>query len=140
MIHIALIGDYNSEVITHQAIPRALNYSSEFLNIDIKYEWFNSENINNNIATLLGKSHGIWVVPASPYRNMNGVINVIKYARKNNIPFISTCGGFQHTVIEFFRNVIGYEMADHIESNSNSEMPVISPLLCSLVEKEGEIF
>lgn len=89
---------------------------------------------------MMRKYSGIWVVPASPYKNMEGVIHVIKYAREKGIPFLGTCGGFQHTIIEFFRNVLDHRTSDNIESNSNSEMPVISQLSCSLVEKEGEIF
>ena len=139
-INIALIGDYNAQVIAHQAIPKALVYSSEFIRKNINYEWIDTEKIGNDIETQFKNYNGIWVVPASPYKNMNGVLNVIKYARENKIPFLGTCGGFQHAMIEYFRNVIGYKIADHIESNSNSEMPLISQLTCSLIEKEGEIF
>lgn len=71
---------------------------------------------------------------------MEGVIRVIKYARENKIAFLATCGGFQHTLIEYFRNVIGYNSADSLEIKADSEMPVINQLKCSLVEKEEEIF
>ncbi len=138
-IKIALIGDYNPEVIAHQAIPKALSLSSDFLNLNIEYYWINTKNIYENIKEMLELFSGIWVVPASPYKNTIGVLNVIKYARINNIPFLGTCGGFQHAVIEFFRNVIGYQQADNIESNADSKMPVISQLSCSLVEKKGEV-
>jgi CTP synthase (UTP-ammonia lyase) len=139
-INTALVGDYNPQVIAHQAIPKALEHSSKFLQKHVSYRWMNSETIIDDIKEQFNNFNGIWVVPASPYKNMDGVLNVIKYARENNIPFLGTCGGFQHAVIEFFRNVIGYKIADNLESNLNSEMPVISQLTCSLVDKVGDIF
>lgn len=66
-VHIALIGDYNSEVIAHQSIPKALKYSSEFLNIHLLYDWINTETIKNELEERLQIYNGIWVVPASPY-------------------------------------------------------------------------
>lgn len=138
--NIALVGDYDNEVIAHQAIPKALKIASGSLNVELHYEWINSDAIENELDKQFKIFKGIWVVPASPYKNTEGVIEVIRYARENKIPFLGTCGGFQHAIIEFFRNVAGFKTADNIESNSNAQMPVISQLSCSLVEKEGEIF
>ena len=50
------------------------------------------------------------------------------------MPFLGTCGGFQHTVIEYARNVLGLHNADHAETNPNAQALVISPLSCALVE------
>ena len=82
----------------------------------------------------------MWSVPASPYKDMGGALSAIKFARENNVPFLGTCGGFQHAVIEYFRNVIGIKDADHLEVNPGTSTPVISPLSCSMVEKNGDIF
>jgi len=79
-------------------------------------------------------------VPASPYKDMEGVLSAIKFARENNIPFLGTCGGFQHTIIEYFRNIVGIKNADHPESSPETSAPVISALSCSMVEKNGDIF
>ncbi|MFD2611211.1 glutamine amidotransferase-related protein [Paenibacillus gansuensis] len=38
---------------------------------------------------------------------MKGAMNGIRYAREHQIPFFGTCGGFQHMIIEFARNVMG---------------------------------
>jgi len=48
---------------------------------------------------------GLWCVPGSPYRSMNGALNAIRFARENNIPFIGTCSGFQHAVIEYAQQI-----------------------------------
>jgi len=55
----------------------------------------------------------IWCVPGSPYANESAVIGAIRWARESGIPFLGTCGGFQHAVLEFARNVMGLSAAEH---------------------------
>src|SRR5690606_1000057 len=80
----------------------------------------------------------IWVVPASPYKNPEGAFIAIRYARENSIPFLGTCGGFQHAMIEYARNVLAWEDAAHAETDTSGRM-VISALQCTLVEEMGVI-
>ncbi|MDX6519915.1 MAG: hypothetical protein QOJ31_1433 [Gaiellales bacterium] len=82
---------------------------------------------------------GIWCVPGSPYRSMDGALAAIRLARELGITFLGTCGGFQHALIEYARNVAGIEDAEHAESSPSAEHLVIEPLTCSLVGSEGEI-
>lgn len=71
---------------------------------------------------------------------MAGALTAIRFARENRRPFLGTCGGFQHAVVEFARNVLGWADADHAESNPGSARAVVAPLSCSLVGREGEVF
>ena len=88
---------------------------------------------------MLAAFDGVWCVPASPYANTEGALNAIRVAREHRIPFLGTCGGFQHAVIEYARNVLGWTAADHAEVNPQAALALIAPLSCSLVEKTGEI-
>ncbi|MEO7598840.1 MAG: hypothetical protein ABIV50_07905, partial [Opitutus sp.] len=54
-------------------------------------------------------------------------------------PFLGTCGGFQHALIEFARNVLGINEADHAETNPNADALVVTRLTCSLIEQTGEL-
>jgi CTP synthase (UTP-ammonia lyase) len=83
--------------------------------------------------------NGIWCVPGSPYRSMDGALAAIRLAREVGITFLGTCGGFQHALIEYARNVAGIEDAEHAESSPSADRLVIEPLECSLVGMEGEI-
>ena len=76
---------------------------------------------------------------ASPYANTDGAIEAITLARTARIPFLGTCGGFQHAIIEYFRNVIGLADASHAELDPETDRSVISRLSCSLVEVTGTI-
>lgn len=139
-IKIGLIGDYNPEITAHIAIPKALQLSSEKLNCKVQYLWLDTDLITKKYFVELNSYSGLWAVPATPYKDMEGALSVIGLARNNNIPFLGTCGGFQHTVIEYFRNVIGIKDADHLESNPETSKDVITVLSCSMVEKDGDIF
>jgi CTP synthase (UTP-ammonia lyase) len=78
-------------------------------------------------------------VPASPYADMDAALAAIRMARESGRPFLGTCGGFQHALIEYVRNVLGLADADHAETNPEAERMVIAPLACSLVEKAGAL-
>ena len=54
------------------------------------------------------------------------MIDAIQYARENNIPFLGLCLGMQLAIVEFVRNVVGFNDAHSIELNSNTTHPVIA--------------
>jgi CTP synthase (UTP-ammonia lyase) len=87
----------------------------------------------------LEKFAGFWLVPGSPYRSMAGALAVVRFARERAIPFLGTCGGFQHALLEFARQVAGLTTADHAETNATADVPLIAPLSCSLVEVTGPV-
>ena len=63
---------------------------------------------------------------------MEGALRVIRFARENDRPFLGTCGGCQHAVLEFARNVLHISAAGHKESDPATSEPVITNLACSL--------
>ncbi len=126
---ICLIGDYNPDITAHRGIVRSLEGIAEGVWMDTP--WLEE--------AALEDFAGFWSVPATPYRSMNGALRAIRFARENERPFLGTCGGFQHALIEYARNVWGILDADHAESNPAAETPLIAPLSCTLVEKEGGI-
>ncbi|WP_313277336.1 CTP synthase C-terminal region-related (seleno)protein [Kosakonia cowanii] len=135
-LRIALIGDYNHDTVAHQAIPLAIDDAAAVLEITADYDWLATREIDNP-EDLVGYD-AIWVVPGSPYENAAGAFIAIKYARENAIPFLGTCGGFQHAVIEYARNVLGWEDAAHAETETAGKM-VITPLTCALVDQTAAI-
>jgi CTP synthase (UTP-ammonia lyase) len=135
-ISIALIGDHDESVTAHQAIPLAIGMAADALQIDATIEWFSTESVS---IEKLAKFHAIWCVPASPYKNIDGALTAIQFARRNDTPFLGTCGGYQHAILEFARHVLGFEKADYIEDNPDTEMPLISGLTCALIEKSAQI-
>jgi CTP synthase (UTP-ammonia lyase) len=70
---------------------------------------------------------------------MEGALSAIRFAREDKIPFMGTCGGFQHALLEYARNVLGLTNAEHAETSPDSATPLISRLSCSLREGTGVI-
>lgn len=100
MPRLALIGDYDAKKTAHVAIPRALEHARQAMGENLDWEWIGTERIINPADTLAGFS-GVWVTPGSPYVSMDGALAAIRHAREKDLPFLGTCGGFQHALVEF---------------------------------------
>jgi len=137
-LRIALIGDQSPDVKAHFAIPKALALASASAGA-VSETWFSTLALDHGVADQLRGFHGVWCVPGSPYANMEGALNAIRFAREGKVPFLGTCGGCQHALIEYCRNVLGLIDADHAESNPNARLPLIAPLPCALREVEARI-
>jgi CTP synthase (UTP-ammonia lyase) len=135
---IALVGDYSEGVTAHRAIPKALELARSTCGADIGWEWVATKGIAVASRDLAAHS-AVWVVPASPYENTEGALGAIRWAREAGRPFLGTCGGFQHAILEFARNVAGVADADHAESNPGGQSLVVTRLSCSLVEATGPV-
>ncbi|MNM76932.1 CTP synthase [compost metagenome] len=131
-IRIALIGDYDPQVTAHQAIPVALEMAAEHSGLNVQWQWLATDDIH--AETPLHRFDGFWCVPASPYRSMDGALLAIRFAREQRRPFLGTCGGFQHAVLEYARNVLGWSDAEHGETNPDAARALLTPLSCALVE------
>lgn len=131
-LHLALIGDHNPDVPAHQAIPVALQLAADSLGLKVHLQWIDTETLTP--ATPLHGFDGFWCVPASPYRDTDGALRAIRFAREQRRPFLGTCGGFQHAVLEYARNALGWADAEHGELAPQAQRAVIAPLSCSLVE------
>ena len=131
-LSIGLIGDLNEAVTAHRAIPVALRLAGEQLDRAVEFDWLATDAMPD--ASGLARFDALWCVPASPYRDMDEALRAIRFARERRVPFLGTCGGFQHAVIEYARNVLGWADAEHAETTPQAERAVISALACSLVE------
>lgn len=137
MTRIGLIGDFDETVTAHRAIPIALRLAGDALGLVVEAEWVPTEDIRH--PSRVSGFDGLWCVPASPYRSMDGALSAIRFARESARPFLGTCGGFQHAILEYARNVLGWTDAEHAETAPDAARAVITPLACSLVEVRGSV-
>jgi len=136
---ILLIGDYSEDVVAHRAIPKALALAGEKLSVEIEPRWVATDQIASAESIESESPDAIWCVPGSPYRNMDGALAAIRFAREHRVPFLGTCGGFQHALIEYARNVLNLADADHSESNPAAKTPLITKLSCALINQSETI-
>jgi CTP synthase (UTP-ammonia lyase) len=136
---VALIGDHDPDVTAHRASPRAIELASAAVGAPVVAQWIPTDEIADTAR--LEAFDGLWCVPASPYRSMDGALRAIRFAREQRRPFLGTCGGFQHAVLEYARNVLGWSDAGHAETDPDPDAArvVVAPLECSLVEVSGDV-
>ncbi|WP_458131589.1 CTP synthase C-terminal region-related (seleno)protein [Pseudomonas sp. R3-41] len=131
-LNIALIGDHDPQITAHRAIPLALELAGTQTGQAIRFQWLATSRIAD--TAVLEDFDGVWCVPGSPYQNEAGAVLAIRFAREQHRPFLGTCGGFQHAVLEYARHVMGWVDAVHGETSPKAEQALLTPLSCALVE------
>src|SRR5215467_1945188 len=131
---IGIIGDFRAENPTHVATNNGIQHAAEGLGKPVQAVWLPTDQEHE-----FGQFQGLLCSPGSPYRSLEGALVDIRYARENRVPFLGTCGGFQHLVIEYARNVVGFADAAHAETDPYASCLFITPLSCSLVGKTMEV-
>jgi len=133
---LALVGDRSATVQAHARIPvlmQALAAGDD----PIELYWLPT-------ATIAGSRDvegfdGVWIVPGSPYANGDGVLAAIEAARTRGIPLLGTCGGFQHLLLEFARNVCRLGAVEHAEMHPDASALLLVPLQCKLFGEEATV-
>lgn len=133
---IALIGDRSENVRAHARVPRMIEALADRDQLVLDAYWIPTEEAGQGLAGF----DAIWLLPGSPYRSESGALAAVRAARENRVPFLGTCGGFQHAVLEYARNVCDVP-ARNAESEPAADFDelVIVPLACSLAGHEAEV-
>ena len=133
---IAILGEYSPDFEPHRCTDAALTHSARQLNIELASRWIATDTIDDK---LFDEFDAIWIAPGSPYKNMEKTLKAIQHARENDVPCFGTCGGFQHIVIEYARNVLEFRNAQHAEYDRSASELFVTELACSLAGREMNI-
>jgi CTP synthase (UTP-ammonia lyase) len=139
MVSIGIIGDYDVKRPSHRATMDALKHSAKYLSLNIAVTWLPTDALEDCDCKVLNGFAGFFCAPGSPYRSYAGALNAIRYARERDVPFIGTCGGFQHAVMEFATNALRLKDVYHEELNPEAPTFVIRALSCSLSGQTAEV-
>ncbi len=135
-VHIGLVGKYVELKDAYKSILESFVHAGAANLHRVKIKMIQSEEINPDTAAgLLSGLDGILVAPGFGERGFDGKIEAIRYARENKIPFLGICYGMQCAVVEFARNVLGYETASSTEINPATPYPVID-----IMEEQKKVF
>jgi CTP synthase (UTP-ammonia lyase) len=133
---LALVGDRSANVRAHARIPVLIEALLQRESIALDPYWIATPDAAG--IDLTGFD-GIWVVPGSPYDSFEGALTAARAARENGIPYLGTCGGFQHALLEYARNVCGLTTVHHAEVEPEAADLLITPLDCSLAGHEEAV-
>jgi CTP synthase (UTP-ammonia lyase) len=131
-IKIALVGDYDAAFQPHQATSDALQHVADYLDVVVEPLWIPTPSLEPFPEAAMRDFVGLWCAPGSPFKSLEGVLNAIRFARESGRPFLGTCAGFQHLVIEYARNVLGIADARHAEYRPVDGALFITPLACAI--------
>ncbi len=125
-IRIALVGKYVELYDSYKSIIESLTHAGARNQVKVTVTCIHSEMINaSNVSETLEGFDGIVVAPGFGDRGIEGKILSVTYAREKKVPFLGICLGLQCAVIEFARNVLGYEDAHSTEMTNMTRHPVI---------------
>jgi CTP synthase len=130
-VPIALVGKYTKLKDSYISIKEAIIHSAAKLKVKPKMKWIESTEVENGKIDLereLEGVKGVIILPGFGVRGVEGKIKAIKYARENNVPLLGICFGFQLSVVEYARNVLGLKEANSTEINPNTPHPVVTIL------------
>lgn len=131
---IGVVGEYQANFAPHTAIDAAVEHAlaAKLSHPAIAVEWIATSEAEHLSENEFAAYAGWWIAPGSPYRSIDGALRIIQYAREHDIPLLGTCGGYQHVVLEYARNVLGFADAAHAEYDPYASDLFITALSCSL--------
>lgn len=134
-IKIALVGKYVEHHDAYKSIVEAFIHGGAVNDCKVKIKWVHSDVLDQeNVQQNLGDVSGILVAPGFGGRGIDGKLAAVHYARTQKIPFFGICLGMQCAVIEYARNVCGWEEAGSTEFDASTEYPIID-----LMEEQKDI-
>jgi CTP synthase len=126
-VNIALVGKYVELPDAYKSIVEAFIHGGVANECEVKLRWIRAEDLTEmeGFEKHFKDIDAILVAPGFGDRGILGKINAVRYAREQKIPFLGICLGMQMAVIEYARNVLGWENAHSTEMMSDSPYPVI---------------
>lgn len=126
-VTVALVGKYTQLHDAYISVVESLKHAGVANHAEVHIKWVDSEQITpENVSDMLEDVSGVLVPGGFGSRGIDGMITAIRYARENKIPYLGLCLGMQLAIVEFARDVIGYDDAHSIELDPSTLHPVIS--------------
>jgi CTP synthase len=130
-VSIAVVGKYYETGAyklgdVYVSVVEAIKHGSWANNVKANLHWVSSMDVEKQGAKkALAGFDGIVVPGGFGSRGTEGMIETIKYARENKVPYLGLCYVMQMSSIEFARNVAGLKGANTTEVDDDGPHPVI---------------
>ncbi|MEI6112955.1 MAG: CTP synthase [Burkholderiales bacterium] len=137
-VRIAMVGKYVDLTESYKSLTEALIHAGIHTHSRVMVEYIDSEAIEQNGTEILATFDAILVPGGFGKRGTEGKIAAIRFARENNVPYLGICLGMQLAVIEFARDVAGFDLANSTEFDQASPHPVVA-LINEWMDREGRV-
>ena len=113
----------------YKSVQEALIHGGIANDVGVEIEWISSDRFTDQDGARAGcwpATTGCWCPAASAMRGVEGMVEAIRWARENDLPFFGICLGLQVAIIEFARNVCRLPETNSTEFAPECETPVIA--------------
>ncbi len=130
-VKVAIAGKYTKLSDAYISVVESLKHAGYADGVKVDIKWINSEECVDwkSCKEQLKDVQAVVVPGGFGVRGIEGKLNVIRYARENDLPFLGLCLGMQCAVIEYARNVLGLKDANSTEFDEHPAHPVIDMML-----------
>ena len=137
-VTIAMVGKYMELLDAYKSLIEAISHAGIKSHTKVNTRYIDAEDIEMQGVSLLAGVDAILVPGGFGERGTEGKIKTVQYARENKIPYLGICLGMQVAVIEFARNVAGWNDANSSEFDANSKHCVVG-LITEWTDEAGHI-
>ena len=128
-VSIGIVGKYVEYEDSYKSLKEALVHGALAHNLKLRVTWIEAEGLEAaDYESQLAGFDGILVPGGFGKRGIEGMLNAIRYARENRVPYFGICLGMQTACIEFARNVCGLSDANSSEFDPATAHRVIYKL------------
>jgi CTP synthase len=128
-VSIGIVGKYVEYEDSYKSLKEALVHGALAHNLKLRVTWIEAEGLETeNFEAQLAGLDGILVPGGFGKRGIEGMLNAIRYARENQIPYFGICLGMQTACIEYARNVCKLSDANSSEFDPATAHRVIYKL------------
>ena len=128
-VSIAIVGKYVEYEDSYKSLKEALVHGALAHNLKLRVTWVEAEGLEApDYESQLAGFDGILVPGGFGKRGIEGMLNAIRYARENRVPYFGICLGMQTACIEYARNVCGLTDANSSEFDPAAAHRVIYKL------------
>jgi CTP synthase len=120
-VSIGIVGKYVEYEDSYKSLKEALVHGALADDLKLRVTWVEAEGLESKhpgdrqYEEQLAGFDGILVPGGFGKRGIEGMLNAIRYARENAVPYFGICLGMQTACIEFARNVCGLAGASSSE-------------------------
>lgn len=115
-VQIGVVGKYVDYEDSYKSLKEALLHGGLAHGLEVEVGWVEAEGITPAASVRqLDRYDGLLVPGGFGLRGIDGMIEAVRYAREERVPYFGICLGMQTMVIEFARNVCGIPAASSSE-------------------------
>ena len=126
-VRIAIAGKYTKLSDAYISVVESLKHAGYANHANVEIKWVSADDLieYDRVREALCDVDGVVVPGGFGIRGIEGKVNVIRYCREHNLPFLGLCLGMQCAVIEFARHVCGLRGANSAEFDENAPYKVV---------------